>query len=403
MSIDKQAAAERLRVAWVSPVTAEKLDSATWIDTTRELRRQGVDVTLITVGPAGKHAYHGVEVLNIPRPSVYLLGQVLFHLNVLRYLLPRLRDYDVILFHQLSAIWLLPLRLFGRRRPRLVMDTRDMVDTTPGNFKVQMRTVWFDVIIRLAARFADGQTAITPRMVDLVRIPDEQLWGIWPSGVDTERFAAAARGRHWPYEGEPIRLVYVGVFLAKRNLLPLARAISLAAAEGMSFVFSVYGDGPFRSELEAVAAESRGTVRIEKPVSHDKVPHILAQAHVGVTSLPEVVDIKYEASSPIKLFEYMAAGMPVLATSNKCHTDVVGDGRYAFWADDVSEETLLATLRLVWAERDQLAQLGREAQSDVLAWTYAANAAKLKAALVYGLSRHSFAGSPAGRVRAESR
>ncbi|RIK24389.1 MAG: hypothetical protein DCC51_00260 [Anaerolineae bacterium] len=130
---------------------------------------------------------------------------------------------------------------------------------------------------------------------------------------------------------------------------------------------------------------------------------MLAQAHVGVTSLPEVDDIKYEASSPIKLFEYMAAGMPVLATSNKCHTDVVGDGRYAFWADDVSEETLLATLRLVWAERDQLAQLGREAQSDVLAWTYAANAAKLKAALVYGLSRHSFAGSPAGRVRAESR
>lgn len=403
MSSDKQTTADRLRVAWISPVTAEKLDSATWIDTTRELRRQGVDVTLITIGPAGKHSCQGVEVLNIPRPSIYLLGQVLFHLNVLRYLLPRMRDYDVILFHQLSAIWLLPLRLFGRRRPRLVMDTRDMVDTAPGNFKVQMRTVWFDLIIRLAARFADGQTAITPRMVDLVRIPSEQLWGIWPSGVDTERFAAAAKGRHWPWQGEPIRLVYIGIFLAKRNLLPLARAVNRAAAEGMSFVFSLYGDGSLRPELEAVAAESRGAVRVEHPVPHENVPNVLARAHVGVTSLPEVDDIKYEASSPIKLFEYMAAGMPVLATSNKCHTDVVGDGRYAFWADDVSEETLLATLRHVWAERDRLAQLGREAQSDAHAWTYAANAAKLKAALIYGLSRQSLAGSPAGRVRAESR
>lgn len=127
MTNEHQSSGDRLRVAWVSPVTPDKLDSATWVDTTRELRRQGVDVTLITIGPAGKQSYRGVEVLNIPRPKVYLLGQALFHLGVLRYLLPRLRSFDVILFHQLSAVWLLPLRLAGRRRPQLVMDTRDMV------------------------------------------------------------------------------------------------------------------------------------------------------------------------------------------------------------------------------------------------------------------------------------
>jgi glycosyltransferase involved in cell wall biosynthesis len=392
----------RLRLAWVSPVTAEKLDSATWIDTTRELRRQDVDVTLITVGPAGKHAYRGVEVLNVPRPAIYLLGQVLFHLNVLRYLIPRRREFDVILFHQLSAIWLLPLRVFGRR-PRLVMDTRDMPDYAANSLKIRLRMALFDLVIGLAARFADGQTAITPRMADLVRIPPQQLWGIWPSGVETERFAAVGKGRHWPYRGEPIRLVYVGVFLAKRNLLPLCRAVTRAGREGMSFVLSLYGDGPFRAELEAAAAESGGAVRVERPVPHDDVPHVLARAHVGVTSLPEIDDVKYEASSPIKLFEYMAAGMPVLATANNCHTEVVGDGRYAFWADDVTEEALLVALRQIWAEQETLAQRGQEAQADAHHWTYAANAAKLKTALTYGLSRSAVVRSPAGRVRAESR
>ena len=400
---EMQPADNRLRLAWVSPVTSAKLDSATWIDTTRELRRQGVDVTLITIGPAGKQSYRGVEVLNISRPSIYLLGQVLFHLGVLRFLLPRLGVYDVILFHQVSALWLLPLRLFGRRRPRLVMDTRDMIDFASDSFKVRLRTAWFDLITRLAARFADGQTAITPRMAELVHIPREQLWGLWPSGVETERFAAAGKGRHWPYQGEAIRLIYIGVFLAKRNLLPLCRAVNRARAEGMSFVLSLYGDGPLLPELESVAAESGGAVRVEHPVPHEDVPHVLARAHVGVTSLPEIDDIKYEASSPIKLFEYMAAGMPVLATSNKCHTDVVGDGRYTFWADDVTEEALLAALRRVWAEQTALAQLGQEAQADVYGWTYAANAAKLKAALNYGLSRQTVAQSPAGRVRAETR
>lgn len=403
MNHETQPAGDRLRVAWISPVTPDKLDSATWVDTTRELRRQGVDVTLITIGPAGKHSYRGVEVLNIPRPAIYLLGQAIFHLGVLRFLLPRLRVYDVVLFHQLSAIWLLPLRLFGRRRPKLVMDNRDMVDFTTDSLKVRLRTAWFDLVTGLAARFADGQTAITPRMAELVKIPDEQLWGIWPSGVEAERFAAAAKARHWPYDNEPIRLLYAGVFLAKRNLLPLCQAVNKAAAEGMSFVFSVYGDGPLQPELEQVAAESNGAVRVERPVPHEEVPHVLARAHIGVTSLPEVDDIKYEASSPIKLFEYMAAGMPVLATSNKCHTDVVGEGRYAFWADDVTEETLLATLRKIWESKAELPQLGREAQAEVHGWTYAANAAKLKAALIYGLNRHSYAPTAAEHMRAESR
>ena len=56
---------------------------------------------------------------------------------------------------------------------------------------------------------------------------------------------------------------------------------------------------------------------------------MLAAADIGVTSLPSPDDVKYEASSPLKLFEYMAAGLPVLATSNRCHTDVVGAGGYA--------------------------------------------------------------------------
>jgi glycosyltransferase involved in cell wall biosynthesis len=171
----------------------------------------------------------------------------------------------------------------------------------------------------------------------------------------------------------------------------------------MAFVLSLYGDGPQRPELESIAAEGGGAVCVEHPVPHDNVPHVLARAHVGVTSLPEVNDVKYEASSPIKLFEYMAAGMPVLATSNKCHTDVVGQGRYAFWADDVSEETLLAVLRRVWAGYDELRQLGREAQIDVHDWTYAANAAKLKAALIYGLGRDAYTRATVGRVRVESR
>lgn len=374
------------RLLWVSPITPSKLDSATWVDTTRELRKQGMDVTLVAAGPAGPTTYNGVEVLNIPRPNVYLLGQLLFHFNVLRYLWPRRLSYDIVLFHQISAVWLLPLRLLGRRRPLLVMDTRDVIDLEQGNLKARLRTAWFKMVYWISERTLDGQTVITPRMAELVGVPAEQLWGIWPSGVDVASFALARTERRWPASGKPVHMVYVGVFLAKRNLLPLVRAVQQANEEGMSFVLTLYGDGPLRPELEALAAQSGGAVRIGRPVPHEQIPALLAQAQVGVTSLPEPDDAKYEASSPIKLFEYMAAGMPVLATDSKCHTDVVGDGRFAFWAHGPSEAALLAALREIWTQRQELRLLGHEAAAAAQAWTWSAAARKLNGALHYGVS-----------------
>lgn len=378
-----------LRLAWVSPVTPAKLDSVTWLDTTRELRRLGMDVTLLAAGPAGTHVYRGIEVVNIPRPEIYFISRLLFHLRILRYLLPRLGQYDFILFHPISAIWLFPLRLAGRGRPLLIMDSRDLLDFGTRTLKARLRNGLERLTYRLATRLADGQTAITPRLAQLVGIPPRQLWGIWPSGVNPEAFAAARAARRPPPAGQPLRLVYVGIFLEQRHLLPLARAVRRANDEGMAFRLSLYGDGPQRPALEAFAATAGGGVRVEQPIPYDAIPTMLAAADIGVTSLPAPDDVKYEASSPLKLFEYMAAGLPVLSTSNRCHTDVVGAGGYAFWAAAPTEDELLTALRAAWAARERLLELGDEAHRAAADWTWAASARKLHQALADGLRRHT--------------
>ncbi len=386
--MNEQPARERLRLAWVSPLTPWKLDSVTWLATTRELRRQGMEVTLLAAGPPGRQTYGDVEVFNIERPEVYFIGRLLFHLRLLRFLLPRLSHFDFILFHPISAIWLFPLRLLGRRCPLLVVDSRDLLDFNTRTLKARLRNLWERANYRLARHLAHGQTAITPRLAQLVGIPPEQLWGVWPSGVDPDTFTVSREGRRWPSEGEAVRLVYAGIFLEQRHLLTLARAVRRANEEGLSFTLTLYGHGPFRPALEAYAAQGKGVV-IEKPIPYDQIPAMLSQAHIGVTSLPPSDDVKYEASSPLKLFEYMAAGLPVLATRNRCHTDVVGSGGYAFWAVEPTEEDLLAALRLAWAARERLELLGREAYRAGHDWTWAASAHKLFVALEAGLNRSS--------------
>ncbi len=118
-------------LVWVGTGSLDKnLDSATWLDTSKELSRSGWQVTLIVAGATSQKFFHGVQIISIPRPEIYLLRQLIFHVQVLVYILQRLDTFDVIMFHSMSAPWLLPLRIVRRMKkrqlPALVMDTRTL-------------------------------------------------------------------------------------------------------------------------------------------------------------------------------------------------------------------------------------------------------------------------------------
>ena len=385
-----QQSTRRPHILWVreSPLDTA-LDSATWLETTRELRELGWKISLISRGPAGRQRIQGVEVYCLPTSGRYFLGPALFHLRLVNLLLQRWNGIDAILFHQRSAAWLLPLkllsRLIGAKRPLFVMDTRDLSDER-GSFKSHLRITFTRLAHWLANRWADGQTAITSGMAELVGIPAERLWGLWPSGVRLARFDQAQEGRHWPAADQTIHLIYIGKLQAARNMLLLCQAVERANAGGMLFVLSLVGEGPERAKLEQFALQSEGGIRVSRAVPYDQVPELLKQAHVGVTPLPSPSDKKFQASSPIKLFEYMAAGLPILATRNPCHTEVVGNGKFAFWAEDETISGLHAALQLIGKSHSSFGSMGGDAALAAREWTWRASATKLSKALEYGLS-----------------
>jgi glycosyltransferase involved in cell wall biosynthesis len=380
-------------LVWIYTASLEEvLDAATWLNTVSELRKSGKRVTLIAVGPRGVHKIRRVEVLCFPRPEIYLLRHIAYQTQVLYFLLKKLAHIDVILFHEFSSPFILLLkpicRLAGKQRPLFVMDTRSlpMPPDNSSSLKVRIRTRAHLFMHALGNRFADGRLAITQRMAEAVHIPAQKLWGTWPSGVDIARFTPSKSTRRFPSEGEPVRLIYHGYMGYERNLTKLCQAVVRANSEGMRFELSLVGDGPERMELENFAMNSAGAVKVIPTVPFDEIPKTLAQAHVGVLPFPD--EEKFRASSPIKLFEYMAAGMPVLATRIVCHTDVVCDGEYAIWAEDGSAEGLLDALQTAWQSRNSFTEMGKRATSAAADWSWEASAAKLWRALESGLERH---------------
>ncbi|MFM8424084.1 MAG: glycosyltransferase family 4 protein [Chloroflexota bacterium] len=377
-------------MVWVYPVDIRTtFNIAPRLEVTKEMRKLGWKVDLIAVGSDGRCLVEDVEVICLSRPEIYFVRHIFFHKRVISYILSRWREIDVVLFTQISALWLLPLRMLRMLTgdgPLMVMDTRTvpMESIDKSTFKEKVLARFYFFMNALANFSADGQTAITQRMADLLQIPTNKLWGTWASGVNLDIFSSARFYRHWPNEGEPIYIVYIGMLSRARNLTTFCEALMEANRHGMNFHLLVYGEGPEKTALEAIAQKSQGTIAVCATVPHSQIPFILASAHIGVLPFPN--EEKFKVSSPIKLFEYIGSGLPILATRIACHTDVVGKDEYLFWAETADQAGMLKALEEIWQKRSDLPNMSQKAWHAAQNWTYAASAKKLNEALLHGFA-----------------
>jgi glycosyltransferase involved in cell wall biosynthesis len=133
-----------------------------------------------------------------------------------------------------------------------------------------------------------------------------------PNGVDVHQFDPAARGETvrtaWAAEGRFV-VLYAGA-LGPANGLDIV----LDAAEGLRdtpAMFVLVGDGKARAEL-ASGAEARGldNVRLVPAQPKRAMRDVLAAADACLATLRDIP--LFRTTYPNKVFDYMAAGRPVL-------------------------------------------------------------------------------------------
>ncbi|MEO6238496.1 MAG: glycosyltransferase, partial [Vicinamibacterales bacterium] len=135
-------------------------------------------------------------------------------------------------------------------------------------------------------------------------------------GADTERFRPGATGPLPFARPAGVVAVFAGAFRSWHGAINLARAIRALHSRGRPDVAAVFiGDGP---ELPAVRAEAAGldNVVCTGTVPHEQMPACLAAADIGVA--PFDLDAHKPLAlgfywSPLKIFEYMSSGLPVVA------------------------------------------------------------------------------------------
>ena len=193
-------------------------------------------------------------------------------------------------------------------------------------------------------------------------------------GADTTRFDPGAAGP-LPFTPPPgVVAVFAGAFRSWHGAIHLARAMRRLQARGRHDISALFiGDGP---ELPAVRREAAGLANVvfTGAVPHERMPAALAAAHVGVAPFDLAAHAPLALGfywSPLKIFEYMAAGLPVVAPAVARIPQLVADGREGLLYDPASPDGLAAALeQLADAPRRQaLGAAARERAVREYSWT----------------------------------
>lgn len=200
---------------------------------------------------------------------------------------------------------------------------------------------WRERICQRADLIVTPSAAILPREIPAAKIVRLE-WG-----ADTDRFRPGLEAAA-PYR-RPAKTtaIFAGAFRSWHGAINLARAARGLSSRGDSEFGAVFvGDGP---ELAAVRAEAAGlaNVVVTGPMPHDEMPACLAAADIGVAPFeigahrPLALGFYW---SPLKIFEYMAAGLPVVAPRVDRIPSLVEDGREGVLYDPAEPGALAAAI-----------------------------------------------------------
>lgn len=170
---------------------------------------------------------------------------------------------------------------------------------------------------------------------------DREKLYLVPLGVDTDRFRPAERDSQ---PDEPLDVVYLGSISPLRGLKTCLSALSSSDLD-VAVQLHLVGSGAAEYERrlrKRVESEGIGSsVTWHGYVDHDELPEVLSEMDAAVSPLPD--HDSYEVSSPAKVYEYLAVGLPVVCTDIRAHRTTLTDGRTGFFYEPGSDESLVGT------------------------------------------------------------
>ena len=242
---------------------------------------------------------------------------------------------------------------------------------------------WGNRLHLAVSRRVDRLVVITQRLRELyvaAGVPAERVL-VAPDGVDVAQFESpmdkteARRRLGLPIEGRVV--CYTGQLFEWKGVYVLVDA-ALHLPDVLFLI--VGGMEEDRERLRAyMAGRPVENVCLIDHVPPTEVPAFLFAADALVLPNSARGAMSREYTSPLKMFEYMASGTPIVATDLSSTREILHHGENAVLVQPDDPQALAQGIRQVLEMPDRGQQLAAQAYQDVTAFTWARRAANILA------------------------
>jgi glycosyltransferase involved in cell wall biosynthesis len=228
---------------------------------------------------------------------------------------------------------------------------------------------WRDGQCRRADLIVTPLREIVPAFVDRARILEAE-WG-----ADTDAFRPGAPGAApFTRTGDDIIIVFAGAFRAWHGATHLVDAMADLERRGLPFRAVLLGDGPEAPAVRArIAAHGLRRVAMLGAIAHAEMPAALAAADIGAAPFDIAAHAPLRDAffwSPLKVFEYMASGLPVVAPDMPRLRALIGPDEGGLLYDDAQPAALARAIERLAdpATRARLARTARDRAVRLFSW-----------------------------------
>jgi glycosyltransferase involved in cell wall biosynthesis len=209
---------------------------------------------------------------------------------------------------------------------------------------------------------------------------DENKITVIPNGVDISRFDRKGEvyRERMGIEKREIVVGYIGALKPWHGIDILLGAATTLNDPRIKHL--IIGDGPLLSFCEDFVHQHNldTQVILTGYAELNQIPEYLAAIDIAVAPYPQM-DLFY--FSPIKLFEYMAAGKAIIASRLGQIAEVLEDGRTGILFTPGNVEELCQHISRLVADRQLRIELGRAAQRESVSHTWRKNVSEVIAVL----------------------
>jgi len=349
------------KVAHLSSVHAWN-DPRIFLKEARSLAAAGYDVTLVAQNPQPE-VVDGVRCVGLPAPRNRFERMLLLPWRVLK----EARRADICHFHDPELIPVgIVLKLLGKR---VVYDAHEDVP------RQMQYKYWIPALLRpLLARLSAGLEWSAARILDRI---------VAATPIIAARFPAAKTivVQNFPLTGElvvpdttiydqrPAQFIYVGSVAEARGALLMVDAIDKLEGHPEARLLLVGRCSPDSLQASMQARPGWSRTSYLGYQGRAEIARLLADARVGLVLLQPVQNLI--DAFPTKLFEYMSAGLPIIASDYPICRRVVDDSGVGLLVDPRDSGKVADAMRWMLdhpKKAEEMGSRGPDAVRDRYSW-----------------------------------